>query len=172
MPHSSKPKPEKWFSVLSDFHGRDGYPLGSYNLSPYGFAAYILGIAWTSKYQWKTVGRYAAGMFVGERRAKRATDELVSRGFWLPTDAPDAYTIAHEGVLWRRGRVARPPLSAAIRARVYIRDGYACAKCGRDQFLTIDHIHPWVLGGSDDLENLRVLCRSCNSRKGARIDAA
>lgn len=33
--------------------------------------------------------------------------------------------------------------------------------------LTVDHIVPKKKGGTDDAANLRVLCRSCNSRKAA-----
>ncbi len=34
--------------------------------------------------------------------------------------------------------------------------------------LTIDHIAPLSKGGTDDLDNLRFLCRSHNSKKGDR----
>lgn len=46
------------------------------------------------------------------------------------------------------------------------RDGYTCTKCQSQDDLTIDHIFPISKGGSDDLKNLRLLCRSCNSKKG------
>lgn len=48
------------------------------------------------------------------------------------------------------------------------RDGYTCAECGAFENLTIDHIMPISKGGSDDLDNLRFLCRGCNSKKGDR----
>ena len=41
-----------------------------------------------------------------------------------------------------------------------------CKICGCTEDLTIDHIIPQNWGGSNDIKNLRVLCRSCNSKKG------
>lgn len=40
-----------------------------------------------------------------------------------------------------------------------------CQKCSSKEDLTIDHIYPRTLGGLSDLKNLRVLCRSCNSKR-------
>ena len=30
---------------------------------------------------------------------------------------------------------------------------------------TVDHIHPKSKGGTDDMENLRVICHACNNAK-------
>lgn len=35
--------------------------------------------------------------------------------------------------------------------------------------LTLDHITPLSLGGLNKIENLRIACRVCNSRKGNKI---
>lgn len=43
-----------------------------------------------------------------------------------------------------------------------------CSVCGATADLTGDHIVPLSRGGSNDRANCRVLCRSCNSAKGAR----
>ena len=54
-----------------------------------------------------------------------------------------------------------------IRERILARDGYCCQQCGESEgSLHIDHIVPKRLGGSDLEENLQVLCKSCNLRKG------
>lgn len=78
-----------------------------------------------------------------------------------------------EHATWFIGPVTRAdrrrPIPADVRNRVFERDGWACLTCGTDQHLTLDHIQPWSRGGSDDENNLCTLCRSCNSRKGARV---
>jgi 5-methylcytosine-specific restriction endonuclease McrA len=57
------------------------------------------------------------------------------------------------------------------RDRVFARDGRMCQICGTDQGeMHIDHIIPRKVGGTHDLDNLRVLCKSCNLRKGALND--
>jgi hypothetical protein len=60
----------------------------------------------------------------------------------------------------------RQPMDPDLRWTVFRRDGYACVWCGSDSDLTIDHIHPVALGGTNDVSNLQTLCRTCNSRKG------
>jgi 5-methylcytosine-specific restriction endonuclease McrA len=54
------------------------------------------------------------------------------------------------------------------RERVFMRDGRACQLCGTDEGeMHIDHIIPRKAGGDHSLDNLRVLCKTCNLRKGA-----
>lgn len=43
---------------------------------------------------------------------------------------------------------------------------FKCAFCSGANNLTIDHIKPVKLGGTDDISNLQILCKSCNSKKG------
>jgi hypothetical protein len=64
-------------------------------------------------------------------------------------------------------KFARPWIPLAVKAAVFARDGAACVICGRIELLELDHIVPFSRGGSDTVENLRVLCKPCNSRRGA-----
>lgn len=54
---------------------------------------------------------------------------------------------------------------------VYRRDGYACVDCGEDDItkLSVDHRIPVDAGGTNDADNLRTLCRRCNSVKGTAL---
>lgn len=42
-------------------------------------------------------------------------------------------------------------------------------KCNNVKELTVDHIIPRVYGGSNSIDNLRILCRKCNSSKKDKI---
>lgn len=56
----------------------------------------------------------------------------------------------------------------SLRWEVFERDNFTCAKCGSRRNLTADHIIPESNGGETSASNLQTLCRSCNSKKGAR----
>lgn len=60
-------------------------------------------------------------------------------------------------------RTPRTHLSAATRPALEARDGTLCAICRQPaEFLEIDHILPLHAGGTDDLDNLRLVCRAFN----------
>lgn len=65
-------------------------------------------------------------------------------------------------------RYAKKKISQTLRMKVYERDGFKCVTCSVQTNLSLDHIKPEVLGGEATLENLQTMCKSCNSRKGAR----
>ena len=55
----------------------------------------------------------------------------------------------------------------AVRDEVLKRDNYRCVKCGSTQNLENDHKVPLAKGRSGNKpEDLQVLCRDCNRRKG------
>ena len=49
--------------------------------------------------------------------------------------------------------------------KIVERDGEYCQFCNSINDLTLDHIIPKSKGGEDLLENLQLLCRSCNTKK-------
>lgn len=64
-----------------------------------------------------------------------------------------------------KGRKAIPK---EVRLRV-LSIGY-CLLCGSKDRLSVDHIKPYSLGGSDDESNLQCLCMPCNIRKRAKYE--
>lgn len=60
------------------------------------------------------------------------------------------------------------PVSKRLRFEVLRRDGHTCRYCGAkapDVPLTVDHVIPTTLGGTNDPGNLVTACRDCNSGK-------
>ena len=55
--------------------------------------------------------------------------------------------------------------SKEVGGRVFARDNYKCVRCGSGEKLTVDHVVPMVRGGTNDIDNLQTLCKSCNSKK-------
>lgn len=49
---------------------------------------------------------------------------------------------------------------------------FKCNRCSEndEKKLTVDHIKPVSKGGVDDFINLQILCKSCNSKKGAKYE--
>ena len=68
----------------------------------------------------------------------------------------------------------RKPISGRVRQNVFMRDNYTCQICGKtiDDGVTLhlDHIQPVSKGGSDEEDNLQVLCSQCNLEKHNRTD--
>jgi 5-methylcytosine-specific restriction protein A len=67
-------------------------------------------------------------------------------------------------------RIRIPP---EVRRYVMERDRHQCSHCGAGPAqaeLTVDHIIPLAQGGTNDLSNLQVLCRRCNSTKRHGFD--
>ena len=57
------------------------------------------------------------------------------------------------------------------KARLFERDGAACAYCGAtltEATATLDHIIPRGKGGSNGLSNLRLACAPCNHSRDQR----
>lgn len=61
-------------------------------------------------------------------------------------------------------------VSKALRFQILRRDNHTCRYCGRsapDVKLTVDHVNPEALGGTNDPSNLVTACADCNGGKSA-----
>ena len=75
--------------------------------------------------------------------------------------------------LFTATRPKRTRMGADIRKDLYRRQQGRCLYCGSRQrmdLMDIDHKVPLARGGSNQRNNLQLLCRTCNVRKGARTD--
>lgn len=113
------------------------------------------------------IPKAARRMFGGKPRDVRLLLELD-----FLRECNNHWRLGFEGDLWtvvysREGY--RQPIPGSVRAAVMERDEYTCVQCSSNDDLTLDHIVPWSHGGADSVDNLRVLCRSCNSRRGNRV---
>ena len=65
-------------------------------------------------------------------------------------------------------RVSRN-ISSVVKRRVDRKDDMHCQICNqhiRDDDVNYDHVIPWSLGGSSDESNVRLLCSTCNKKRG------
>lgn len=85
----------------------------------------------------------------------------------LPTSEPAPNRAPESFIKKQRAIITRDYESLFI--RVGRRDGFFCQRCGDMRDLDIDHIRPVILFGKSELENLQMLCGSCNSSKGEKI---
>jgi 5-methylcytosine-specific restriction endonuclease McrA len=59
----------------------------------------------------------------------------------------------------------RVPIPKEVRKAVFDREGGRCVECGSTFDLQYDHILPFALGGATTVENLQLLCSTCNQEK-------
>jgi 5-methylcytosine-specific restriction endonuclease McrA len=108
-----------------------------------------------------------------ESKAKRAEYER-ARYRLLKEKDPEGMrlkflTIAHRRRMRHRLTGSKHTVEASVYRKVFERDGYKCLKCGTMERLELDHIVPITKGGASVLDNLQVLCRSCNASKFVKI---
>ena len=104
-----------------------------------------------------------------------AIQQLVAAGLWRREGEEgheylqfpeDEWSKAHN-IAGKERRKDWKKICKKMRQIILVRDGRDCRECGRDYFPEIDHIFPILHGGTNDPENLQVLCRPCNRKKWA-----
>ena len=67
----------------------------------------------------------------------------------------------------------RKSFSPELKGELFKAQKGKCMYCGRKpgiDLMDIDHKNPMAKGGSDQKRNLQLICRTCNTRKGATTD--
>jgi 5-methylcytosine-specific restriction endonuclease McrA len=59
---------------------------------------------------------------------------------------------------------AKPTSKAEVTRQIWLRDQSQCTNCGSHFAIEEDHRKPKATGGKYTLDNMRLLCRSCNQR--------
>lgn len=68
-----------------------------------------------------------------------------------------------------RSSPTRRSIPDDIKQYIWTRDGGSCRACGSTAELQYDHIIPLAMGGSNNSENLQILCGPCNRSKSAGL---
>lgn len=66
---------------------------------------------------------------------------------------------------------AEPPrhIPSDVKARVWERDNGRCVMCRATNKLHFDHIIPVAKGGGNSVDNIQILCQTCNLKKSDKI---
>jgi hypothetical protein len=107
--------------------------------------------------------RLAASRKYGKAHPKERLQKFLR---WLKTPNGIAYNRARKHTRRTTGRLD----IVAFYAKCEVLEWY-CQICGKiltKDTVTIDHIVPVINGGTNAIENLQPLCRSCNGKKGSR----
>jgi hypothetical protein len=109
-----------------------------------------------------------------EVRLKARTSDLAETAESTPSGKAVTATQSHSQLFnVKQFTSNQDPISAPTQRKVFVRDKGACqyevcggtGVCGETRGVDIDHIVPRSQGGSNDIENLRVLCRAHNRNR-------
>ncbi len=101
---------------------------------------------------------------------KLEIDLLVDRG-WLEVLPVTEGSVTEPGQDERMANWASRYVSDKTRKQLMEKAGHKCPQCGSTEKLEVDHIVPISRGGNGNVENLQILCRSCNRKKRTRYAA-
>jgi hypothetical protein len=69
-----------------------------------------------------------------------------------------------QGIEWEVEFHLAGPIPEQVRRLVFERDGGRCMACGSGELIQFNHVVPCSMGGSNEVQNIRLLCAGCNRR--------
>lgn len=129
-----------------------------HGMSPNGRSLAVRCSHCDNEFRWKAVHPDTTDV----SSAYRCLNDTVWKYLYWPTVSVPPNKFSAEG--------GREPIPQGVRQVVWRRDGGCCVQCGAEVNLHFDHIIPVAKGGATTVENLQILCASCNLSKGARIE--
>lgn len=113
--------------------------------------------------------KYSRKVFVPKLTPEEAKErKRLTYSLWIRTAAGAKYK---KNANLKRHKHCKKRINPDEWFRLIEAYNFSCLLCGRREpeiELTKDHIVPISAGGEHEIENLQPLCRSCNSKKGAR----
>lgn len=129
--------------------------------------------------QWIGVDLNEPAAEIIRERLQREVSENMAWGeiVHTPTEPPERTdggdAVVPELVVVGRRRNARRLPVREVRERLIISDGQRCQGCGWEpmypDYLQVDHKRPRSLNGTDDMDNLTLLCDPCNRLKSNKL---
>lgn len=121
----------------------------------YYFQEYIILPKWPKHQKLGERGKLRLGVIaVLQHLPKEIFDELPKMGYCFDL------SVVHNTII---GRNEREGLSGTRRSHILVERGNQCETCGSTETLVIHHIKPVSEGGSNENENLKVLCSNCHN---------
>jgi len=106
-------------------------------------------------------------------RARYAANPAAAQSYlkeWRRQNLEKSHAYVRAATIKRRRAAGGQSFTAVEWLALLARHGGACAYCGSNVLIEIDHRIPLIRGGSNTIDNMLPACRSCNRRKNRKTE--